>query len=245
MCAWRRSLKWAADATKVLHVAAEEHSEWGWVMLTLTQRNVPSDQLSEEISRVLSGWNSLRRRQEFRSVTGWLRTVEVTRNNRPGPWRGTWHPHIHALLAVPPEYWTEGYVSQKRWRELWMEVMGLDYNPRVEVHRVKQRNNGDSLDAAAREVAKYTVKDSDLIGDGSDVIGRVATLDKALKGRHLLAWGGELRKIAKRVVPNVPEGEDDLIRLTGEDHGPNCPICGTEMLAHTYRWVQAIRQYVG
>jgi plasmid rolling circle replication initiator protein Rep len=146
MCAWRRSLKWAADVTKVLHVAAEEHPKWGWVMLTLTQRNVPSDRLAEEMSRVLKGWDALRRRQEFRLVDGWLRTLEVTRHNDPGPWQGTWHPHIHALLAVKPTYWAgRNYVSQKRWRALWADVMSLDYDPSVEVHKVKTRAHNDAL----------------------------------------------------------------------------------------------------
>ncbi|MCY0886075.1 MAG: protein rep [Firmicutes bacterium] len=241
MCAWRRSLKWAAEVTKVLHVAASEHSEWGWVMLTLTQRNVASAALPDEIGRILSGWDTLRRRQEFRAVAGWLRTLEVTRNPRTAEW----HPHLHALLAVTPSYWTHGYISQKRWRELWADVLGLDYDPSVEVHRVKARRKEDPLEAAAREVGKYTVKDSDLIGDGTDVIARVQTLDAALKGRRLLAWGGELRRIARQVAPQVPEGEEDLVRITGEDHGETCPVCGTEMREHVYRWVQAVRQYVG
>ena len=97
----------------------------------------------------------------------------------------------------------------------------------------------------AAEVGKYTVKDGDLLGDGSDVIGRVATLDPALKGRRLFAWGGALKTISQQVLSQGPEAEEDLVRITGEDHGPNCPVCGTEMLEHVYRWMQAERHYVG
>ena len=240
MCAWRRSLKWAAEVSKVLHAGAVENPKWGYVMLTLTQKNVPGKALANEISRIMRGWNLAQRRQEFRAVAGWLRVLEVTRSEK----NETWHPHIHALLAVTPEYFRgRGYVSQKKWRELWADVLGLDYDPSVEVHRVTARNNGDHLDAAAREVGKYTVKDADLVGDGTDVIARVATLDAALKGRRLIAWGGALRLIARQVTQ--PESEADLVRITGEDHGPNCPVCGTEMLPHVYQWVQAVRQYVG
>jgi len=241
MCAWRRSLKWAAEVSRVLHVAASEHPEWGWVMLTLTQRNVSGAALPAEISRILRGWDALRRRQEFRAVAGWLRTLEVTRNPRDG----TWHPHVHALLAVEPDYWHKRYVAHARWVALWRDVLGLDYDPSVEVHRVRARGRRDPLEAAAREVGKYTVKDADLVGDGTDVIARVETLDAALKGRRLLAWGGALRQIARRVAPEVPAGEEDLVRITEEDHGATCPVCGTEMLPHVYRWVEAVRQYVG
>jgi len=241
MCAWRRSLKWAAEVSQVLHVAASQHPAWGWVLLTLTQRNVSGADLPVEVSRILRGWDGLRRRQEFRVVAGWLRTLEVTRNPRTGEW----HPHIHALLAVTPLYWTRGYVAHARWVVLWRDVLGLDYDPSVEVHRVKARHNGDPLAAAAQEVGKYTVKDADLVGDGTDVIARVATLDAALKGRRLLAWGGELRQIARRVAPEVPEAEEDLVRITDEDHGATCPVCGTEMRERVYRWVEAVRNYVG
>lgn len=242
MCAWRRSLKWAAEVAQVLHQAVARTPKNGWVMVTLTQRNVPSDQLPEEIDHILAGWTKLTKRQEFGAVAGWLRTLEITHNDQTD----TWHPHIHALLWVTPEYWTgRGYVSQKRWRALWAAVMGIDYDPSVEVHKVKARQNGDALAAAAREVGKYTVKDSDLFGEGTDVTERVATLDQALKGRRLITWGGTLRQIAKELAPTVAEGEEDLVRITEEDHGAECSVCGTEMLLHTYRWMQSIRQYVG
>ena len=240
MCAWRRSLKLAAEVSLVLHQAAAEHPEWSYLLLTLTQRNVPGVDLPAEVGRILHGWNVLRQRQEFRAVAGWLRALEVTLNPRTGEW----HPHIHALLAVTPSYWTRAYVSHARWVSLWREVLRLEYDPSVEVHRVRARRNGHPLDAAAREVATYTVKDQDLVG-GGDVVMRVAVLDAALKGRRLVAWGGALREVARRVQAEVPEGEEDLVRITGEDHGPRCPICGLELREHLYRWVQALREYVG
>jgi len=240
MCAWRRSLRLAAEASLVLHRAAAEHPEWSYLLLTATQRNVPGVDLPVEVGRVLHGWNVLRQRQEFRAVAGWLRTLEVTVNSGTGEW----HPHIHALLAVEPDYWHKRYVSQARWVAAWRNVLGLDYDPVVDVHRVRPRRNGDALEAAAREVGKYVVKDTDLLGDG-DVTVRVAVLDAALRGRRLVGWGGALREVARRVQAEVPEGEEDLVRITGEDHGPTCPICGTEMREHLYRWVGALREYVG
>ena len=241
MCAWRRSLKWAAEASKVLHAAAAEHPEWGYVMLTLTQRNVPGGDLTAEISRILRGWDKLTHRKEFGAAAGWLRVLEITHNDRTEEW----HPHIHALLAVTPEYFRgRGYVSHARWVALWRAVLRLDYDPSVEVHRVKARHNGDALDAAAREVGKYTIKDSDLLG-GKDSNERVDILDRALKGRRLIAWGGGLREIARQVAPEVPEAEQDLVHVTEEDHGPQCPVCGTEMRERVYRWIDSLRNYLG
>jgi len=244
MCAWRRSLKWSAEVSRVLHAAAAEHPEWGYVMLTLTQRNVSGNQLATEIGRIFRAWNRLTQRKEFGAAAGWLRVLEVTHSDRDHT--GEWHPHIHALLAVTPEYFRgRGYVSHARWVALWRAVLRLGYDPSVEVHRVKARRNGDALDAAAREVGKYTVKDSDLLGDGTNTRERIDVLDRVLKGRRLIAWGGALREIARRIAPAMPEAEEDLIHIAGEDHGPACPVCGTEMRERVYRWVQAVQQYVG
>jgi len=234
-------LKLAAEASLVLHQAAAEHPEWSYVLLTLTQRNVPGVDLPGEISRVLHGWGLLRQREEFRAVAGWLRTLELTLNLHTGEW----HPHIHALLAVEPDYWHKRYVSHAGWVTLWRDVLRLDYDPSVEVHRVRARHHGDPLDAVAREAATYTVKDGDLVGDGTDIIVRVAVLDAALRGRRLVGWGGALREIARRVRTEVPEAEEDLVRITGEDHGPTCPICRSGLVEHIYSWVQAARQYIG
>lgn len=134
-------------------------------MLTLTQKNVTSDALGEEIRHILQAFGKLRKRKDLRVVAGWLRTLEVTRNADDG----TWHPHLHVLLS--PEYFSgQGYLSHARWRELWAEVAGLNYSPMVEVHAVKSRKkdraNDQGLAAAAQEVSKYVVKDSDVIDDG-------------------------------------------------------------------------------
>jgi hypothetical protein len=219
-------------------------------MLTLTQRNVTGEMLPDEITHILAAWKLLTQRQEFKPVAGWLRTLEVTRNDQTKEW----HPHLHALLWVKSEYWQgHNYISQKKWRELWADVMGLDYDPSINVHVIKPRSQAkdstvqfDQLDNAAMEVGKYTVKDSDLIGDkADDTVERVEVLDKALKGRRLLAWGGRLKDLAKEILKPETEGREDLIHVTGEEHGMDCPICGTTMKRHLYRWMNSLRNYVG
>lgn len=78
------------------------------------------------------------------------------------------HPHIHALLLVPPSYFSHGYVRQTRWQQLWWEAARLDYPPVVDVR--KGRAQGPEADphrasvAAAIEVAKYISKATDLMG---------------------------------------------------------------------------------
>lgn len=254
MCAWRRSLKWAAVTTRVLHKAAATEPKNGWIMLTLTQKNVPAEELPAEVDQILKGWTRLARRKELGSVAGWLRTLEVTHNAE----ENTWHPHIHLLLWARPDYWSRGYIAQRRWRELWADVLDLDYIPvGIDVHRIKKRGNEDGIDEAAQEVSKYTVKDSDLLGDededdesgdaaaAEDLDERVAVLDEALRSRRLIAWGGELKKIAQSLDDLDEDDEDDLVHITSEDHGKECPVCGTEMKERVYHWIHESKKYIG
>jgi len=238
-CIWRRSMKLSAEVSAVLHLAAERWPKRPFVMLTLTQRNVAGQELAAEVSRILDGWSKLHRRAEFRAISGWLRTLEVTYNATAC----TWHPHLHVLLQVMPSYLTgRGYVSHAKWVALWRDVMGLGYDPSVEVHRVRQRASRGALGAAAAEVGKYAVKDSDLVGTTpQEASERLLVLDSALAGRRLVAWGGDLRKLAGELETTA---EGDLVRITGEDHGPSCPVCGSDLVEVIYRWSQLRQAYL-
>jgi plasmid rolling circle replication initiator protein Rep len=240
LCAWRRSMKLSAEVSAVLHLAAETWPHRPYVMLTLTQRNVPGQDLADEVSRILDGWSRLQRRREFREVSGWLRTLEVTYNAEAG----TWHPHLHVLLQAKPSYFGRGYVTHAKWVAAWRAVLDLDYDPSIEVHRVRQRASGDPLADAAAEVGKYTVKDTDLTGDTpQEASERLVVLDRALAGRRLVAWGGDLRQLARQVESEAGD-EDDLVHIMGEDHGPTCPVCASDLAEVIYRWSRPSQAYL-
>ena len=75
------------------------------------------------------------------------------------------HPHFHALLLVPPSYFSgQAYVKQARWCELWREAGKLDYSPSVDIRRVKTPESGLS---EAIKAATYSVKPSELTTDAA------------------------------------------------------------------------------
>jgi hypothetical protein len=84
------------------------------------------------------------------------------------------HPHIHALLLVPPRYWGPDYIKKRTWAELWATAMSLDYEPVVDVRRAspnkKVSDAKEDLKAAAIEAAKYTTKATDLHGLGDYIV---------------------------------------------------------------------------
>lgn len=250
MCQWRRSIKLAVTVEHVAHEAVALRPGLRFVLLTLTVRNVDADKLPEAVEHVLASWGRLIRQAPFkRSVLGWQRSLEVTRNREAG----TWHPHLHVLLAVGPSYFTGAqYIKHAHWVAMWAQAAAVDYLPSVEVHVIKPRKVGDeerTVPGAAAEVAKYATKPADYIDlkDEADTDATVRLLTEALAGTRLVAWGGLLRQVlrdlmSREQVDDLENG--DLVHL-GQDHGPQCTVCGSDLQEHLYHWVVGVTQYVG
>lgn len=124
----------------------------------------------------------------------------------PAPPAKLWaHPHVHALLLVPPRYWGPDYISQKRWQEEWAMAARLDYSPVVDVRRAHAKNQGDGLVdetiSATLEAAKYIAKSIDIEKLGE----RVPELHHQLRGVRMIATSHKLGKYVKREEPEDDE----------------------------------------
>lgn len=187
MCQWRRSLKLARRLYgTVERISATSPTRF--IFVTFTQRNVAGEKLGEELGKMTAAFSSLMRRKPLKEVVlGWCRSIEVTVNARDF----SFHPHIHALVAVKAEYFGRGYVKQARWRELWQGAMGLDYLPQVNVKAV---DSGVSV-----ELAKYCAKGLDVLAEvagGRQVVETLIHLHKALANRQLITFAGVFSGIA-------------------------------------------------
>lgn len=213
LCAWRRSLKVHAHTKQILDAMK---GDYAYVFLTLTVRNCTGEQLSETIDLMMAAWKRLTERKAFRdAVKGWYRGLEVTHNT---DWRDksydTFHPHFHCLLAVNKSYFkNKEYLTKDAWTALWRKSMKLDYDPVLDVRRVK-----GSTSAAVAEAAKYTVKDADyIIPDDWDLtVDTVRILDAALDDRRLVAYGGVMKDWHKKL--NLDDEVDgDLVHTDADE----------------------------
>lgn len=193
MCNWRRSLKIFSQVSKVM----DNMDGYDFLFLTLTVRNCSADELPKTVQALYDGWRYLyNKNKEFRSVIcGTFRSLEVTRSKKDG----SFHPHLHCVLAVRPSYFKKGYITQQRWSELWQNACGLDYQPIVHIEKVK--DTGKGISGVIAEVTKYAVKGSDFL-DGCD-IKRSAEFASAflaaLTGRRLCGWTGIFADIRKQL----------------------------------------------
>ncbi|MEM3845515.1 MAG: protein rep [Candidatus Parvarchaeota archaeon] len=250
MCAWRRSQVTSAAAREAFgRLSARRRVRL--VLVTLTAPNVPGDALGSAVDKMLLAWGRMTKTPWFRTRVpdGYLRSLEVTVNRKDH----TYHPHIHALLAVEdgPDGYFDGsrtgplYATQAEWQERWEAATGLTLAI-VDVRAVK-----DAAGAAA-EVAKYETKPSSVLcaSDPEGTAEAVRVLDKALAGRRMVEWGGPLRKIHRELVAegktqDAESESADLVHVDGDEpEGRVCPRCGALMLDVTYRWDRSVADYV-
>lgn len=211
MCNWRRSMKIFGQVSQVMDLL--QGSGYRFLFLTLTVRNCSGEDFPATVKMLLDGWRQLYHySKEFhKTVCGTFRSLEVTINQE----NKTFHPHIHAILAVKPDYFHRCYITQKQWSDMWANCCALDYDPIVYIETVKEGPKG--IGGAVAEAAKYTVKDSDFL-TGSDWERRkyVAALLSGLGGRRLVAMTGCFRKAKQQL--GLDDAEDgDLVHVEGEE----------------------------
>lgn len=195
VCQWRRSLMWKAKAYKVLPRIVEAYPKHRWLFLTLTQKNVPIEQLRETLVVMNKAFQRLIQRKVWPAV-GWLRSTEVTRGRD-----GQTHPHFHCLLMVPSSYFSgRDYLKQSEWVVLWRKALRIDYNPILDARAVKQGSKPMEL---VPELLKYCTKESDLVADRDWFL----ELTRQMHKMKCVTTGGVLKEYLKE----LEEEPEDLI----------------------------------
>lgn len=212
MCNWRRSLKIFGQVSRIMNQL--EAGGYVFLFLTLTVRNCPADELPGTVQALYDGWRKMYHKAPvFRQrVAGSFRSLEVTRNQKTGEF----HPHLHVVLAVSPDYFAgRNYMPQMAWAKLWRDCCGLDYNPVVDIRRIKSGAKG--LAGAVAEVTKYAVKSADfLCGTMADRVAYVTAFLRALAGRRLCSYTGVFAKVRKQLALDDAEN-GDLLNVDGSD----------------------------
>lgn len=239
MCQWRKSLVTFHQLSEIMdRVDADHPNEFIPIFLTLTMKNVPNAELGTAITRILQAWsrmmNKSNRRKPWRVTAGWFRSLEITYN----PDTAEWHPHIHAILLVPADYFTDAdkYIDHDAWVAEWHRALRADYDPSVDVRTIKAERAH-----AVAEVSKYAVKPGEWVNlddaDGTDE--RVGLLAVELKGRRLTAFGGVMKE-ARAALKQEDAETADLVH-TGED----AEVRGDLLVAlDRFEWQVGVTNYV-
>lgn len=229
MCQWRRGLKLFGQATQIMQAMGDK---WRYIFLTLTVRNCQPEELDTTLTHVCKSWQRITQTKAYKGAVtgGYMRSLEITHNLQDD----TYHPHIHAILAVKPSYFTRGYISQDRWTAMWADAARLGYTPVVHIQRCK-----GTTPAAIAEVAKYAVKPGDYLvaDDWQLTTDTVQLLDRVLAGRRFVSFGGQMAATKRQLgLDDVDDG--DLIHVEPDQDKP--------VKAHRvyYSWASGYNQYV-
>lgn len=239
ICNWRRALKHSYQASNVLDIAMKNNPKAQFLFLTLTVKNVPGSELKESLTDLTKSFDRLFRRAKVKkNLIGFMRATEVTYSEE----RDDYHPHLHILLMVKSNYFrgADNYISQAEWSELWKKSAKLDYNPIVDVRKIKTDGNSEdeSLYKAVLETAKYPVKPIDSMDLSEDTRLKVVNnLYHGLYKKRQISYGGELKTIYKSLALDSLE-DGNLINVNGNDN-----------LEKTYntvvaKWFWDIKKYI-
>lgn len=201
ICQWRKSRKAFAKSYKV-QKEMEKNYKFKYLFLTLTLKNTPD--LSKGIDDILKSFKNLQDTTRYRNVVkGFIRTLEITYNKKSKEW----HPHLHVILAVAEDYFTnsELYTSREIWTELWKKSAKIEYFPQCDIRKIDQKERENAI----AEISKYMVKPIDL--DISAETEKIYTsLLKSTFGRRLTSTGGAYRKEFKRIQEKSDITEQDI-----------------------------------
>lgn len=153
VCSWRKAKKDAMVLATLMKYIVGAHGK-KFIFLTLTIPNVSGNDLKPAIKEMNLAFKKLFKRAEVMAVAhGYMRKLEITYNSK----ENTFHPHIHAVLAVNKSYFTSrDYIKRDTWLQLWQDCMGDPTITQVDVRKM-------DMQKGVNEIAKYTAKDADYL----------------------------------------------------------------------------------
>jgi plasmid rolling circle replication initiator protein Rep len=236
MCAWRRSLKIFANISEIIN---HLNNKYRFLFLTLTVRNVQGSDLSSTIDRMNDAIKRMFR--YLRVVKGYVRVLEITRNSKDG----SYHPHLHMVLAVLPSYFTgEYYIDRDKWLQMWQVAYGDPNITQVDIRAARDKHTGKvdgDLSSSVAEIAKYSCKPSEFLFpsdlDLTDDI--VRTLDGALYHRRLLTLSGVFLQASRELQQDDPEN-GDLVHINDDAINPDLAY-----MLYRYQWSAGVYKLMG
>ena len=202
MCNWRRSMKYSYQTSRIVDEAIKQEPKGRFLFLTLTVKNVPGNELSNTLSSLTASFDRLFRRAKVKkNLIGYLRSVEVTHNESTNEY----HPHIHVLLMVRPNYFNgkSNYITQDEWGKMWSQSLKVDYIPMVDMRAVKEKGKG--LKGAILETAKYPTKPIKMELENKQVVD---DLYNGLYRKRQFGYGGIFKTIKKQLALDDAENGD-------------------------------------
>lgn len=220
MCAWRKARRIIAELLSVFSQVESNHRV-GYIFLTLTTKNESLENLRALSAEMSKAWHRLiKTKQWLKAVLGYIRAIEYLGDETP---IGECHLHYHSVLVVPLSYFSNNYITQAEWVEMWQKALRVDYQPIVDIRGIRPKSNTNSktiktlknlpsnmnpaLIKALCECVKYIAKSTKVAQLNTD---QFAILDQQARGLRQFNKGGLLKKYKPLPANELEEIDTEL-----------------------------------
>ena len=222
-CNWRRQLKYSKLVYEYLD-ELQSQKNLRYIFLTLTVPNCHIDDLRATIEHMNKSFQRFHQTKRFKnSILGYLRVLEYTVEKKRKDYI---HPHFHILLAVEPRYFVdERYINQKEFLQMWRDATRNQNITQVNIKKIKPKKNSNltALQSAVFEVAKYSVKHTDLVRKSDYVFTKILNQTRNMR---FFSTGGILKEMI-----NLLKCDEDLIQFNKD-----VEALWIEIEEEIYRW---------
>lgn len=193
LCMSRRSMAWRARYHQAWPFIDSEYPNARYFHLVLTVPNCPVTELKKTIQKMNQAWNRMVARNTWPAL-GFIRSVEVTKDSSGGA-----HPHIHALMMVPPSYFTYNYMSRDTWRFCWAKALKVPEASIIHPFIRAVKGGKEEVAKSVLEVVKYAVKTKTMEPMLKTKEGQkwFLELDNQLCGTRAVNLGGTFKQLMK------------------------------------------------
>ena len=210
-CNWRRNLNINKELLQAFE-AVEATRSVSYLFLTLTVKNCKTSDLRATVKLMNEAFKRMSKTKAYKNtILGHFKALEIVGDKTPA---GEVHPHFHIILIVSSSYFQgKTYLSQAKWIDMWQKALRVDYRPIVDVRRIKAKKtkNGKQLtplQSAVFEVAKYSVKHSELTQRNDEEFSQIII---QTKGMRFFSTGGILKDMI-----NLQKCDEELIQFQKE-----------------------------
>jgi len=203
-CNWRRNLNINKELLEAFTTIEADRSV-SYLFLTLTIKNTSTEDLKATVKHLNQSFVRLSQTKAYKkAILGHFKALEIIGDKTPA---GEIHPHFHIILIVNKSYFqSRNYLSQAKFTEMWQKALRVDYTPIVNVKRIKPKKNSNltALQSAVFEVAKYSVKHTELTKKSDEEFVNIIEQTRRMR---FFSTGGILKKKI-----NLMKCDEELIR---------------------------------
>lgn len=228
ICALKKARATASQAIRALDLIANKYKA-DFYLLTLTQRNIPGNQLRDMISRMQDAWAILRGlRACRRDLIGWARTIEITSGDNG------YHPHMHLIIIIAKN---SDLSRESFWRAQWRDALALEYTPICDIRPL------ESIDACY-EVSKYITKINKLFDqNNNNIFEDIRYICEACYNRRLRSYGGAWAAARRELKMIDADDMDDSMLQDAAEKLEDDICCGKKMISGILIWSGMAKKY--